>query len=716
MVREEIEKPASRWKLKRWQMIVLVVLIGALFRIWAAWQLPIDADEPNYLTAAQSYASLIKAGDLQGVINFNGNPEHPPLIKLMDSLPYLFVHPRFGSTTEMSIDRLISAFWGTMAVLVMALINPLAGFFLATDSMVVKYTSEVYLEALPLFAGLLAVYTLRRSFNSPGLNRWFWISTAAFGAAVSGKYLYVMIGFPLLALFLTRKKYRSKDFGLFVLAAMALFFVLNPYLWNDPFNRLAGSLLFHLKYTQGTDILTANYPWYQAFNWITAMAPWHPQVFFFPTPDLVIFILAVIGLIPEIRKNLWVVVWIFSSFVTLLFWPTKWPQYTLVLIPALCLAASSGFAFLAGRIREFEDTWHWGENVLPHPGKLAWGAAFLFVVVIGSAKIGIEVQQAQARAGWLNIRSEFSPLSSNKVNDIAFTKNGEVVLATDNGISFWPNTNWPYTNLSPWGDHQVNLTASTSGLADSQVNVLLQDSDSAWWFGTQNGLNYYNSTTGWKTYHAQDMGLSSSQINDLVKDNQGDLWVATNAGATVFDGARWKAYTQQNSALADNAVLSIAVQPGNAAWFGHLKGISRLDLKTGAWSQFDLSKVGFGWGGTTDLLVDHLDRVWAATTGSGLNVWDGKEWTSYRVSNSGIPQNNVTRILEDSDGTIWMGCSYSAEPGGLLASFNGKDWTRYDSSNSGYAGTEALSLTMDSSARLWIGTTTSGINIFQTKP
>src|SRR5665811_23874 len=70
----------------------------------------------------------------------------------------------------------------------------------------------------------------------------------------SGKYLYVMIGFPLLALFLTRKKYRSKDFGLFVLAAMALFFVLNPYLWNDPFNRLAGSLLFHLKYTQGTDI------------------------------------------------------------------------------------------------------------------------------------------------------------------------------------------------------------------------------------------------------------------------------------------------------------------------------------------------------------------------------------------------------------------------------------------------------------------------------
>ena len=381
----------------------------------------------------------------------------------------------------------------------------------------------------------------------------------------------------------TGKKYKVKDVGLYLLAALAVFFILDPYLWVDPFNCLAGSLLFHVNYTQGADVLTANYPWYQALNWITAMVPWHPMVFFFPTPDVVIFLLACVGIIPEFRKNRWEVVWIFSGFLILLVWPTKWPQYTLVLIPALCLAAAAGLEAPVKWAREFEETWHWGETVLPQPGRLFWITVVLFCSAIGIGKVVFEIQQAEVRAGWLQVSSEYSPLAFNRVNDIVVAKDGEIVLGTDNGISFWTSS-----SISPWGDRQVNLSTSNSGLAD-------------------------------------------------------------------------------------NAIFSLAIEAGKAAWFGHLKGASRLDLNTGEWTQFDFSDSGFNWGGTTDLLVDSEDRVWAATSGWGLSVWNGKEWTNYRVSNSGIPQNNVTRILEAPDGTIWMGCTYSAEPGGLIASFNGRD-------------------------------------------
>ena len=73
-----------RWK--RWHAIVLIVFLGLVVRAWAAWQLPIDYDEPTYLNAGYDYARMIKSGDWQGVINYDNNQEHPPLVKLMDSL------------------------------------------------------------------------------------------------------------------------------------------------------------------------------------------------------------------------------------------------------------------------------------------------------------------------------------------------------------------------------------------------------------------------------------------------------------------------------------------------------------------------------------------------------------------------------------------------------------------------------------------------------
>jgi hypothetical protein len=710
MLEEETQTPARRLRLKRWQIIALIVLAGALIRVWAAWQLPVDADEPTYLNAGRDYANFIKAGDLQGIIDYSANQEHPPLVKLMDSLPYLFLQPVFGSKTELYADRMVSVVWGTLGVFVLALINPLAGLLMALDSMVIKYTSEVYLEALPLFMILFSVYAFRRSFNRPGLNRWFWIAALAAGIAVGSKYLYALAGFPILAIFATQKKYKMKHAGLFFLAALVTFFAVDPHLWADPLYRLANSLLFHAKYTQGTDVLTANYPWYQVLVWITAMVPWHPQVFFFPTPDVVIFILALVGVLPTLRKDPWVIIWIFTSFITLLLWPTKWPQYTLVLIPALCLAASAGAGWIARKSQEFESTWHWAELMLPQPGKAFWIALFLFGGTIVSVKVAVEVERAEARAAWVEIRSEYSPLISNKVNVISIAKNGQMVLGTDAGLSFWT-----YSSQSPWGDSPTNFTPVNSGLANSQVKTLLQTSDSGWWIGTQKGLSYYDRSSGWKTYLGQDMGLTSDQINTLAEDSQGRIWVGTNGGAAVLEDGHWKTYTRQNSGLKDNAVFAIAFQPTNSVWFGHLKGVNRLDLQTNSWDYYDLSVYGFGWGGTVDLLVDRQNRLWAGTIGSGLNMWDGKEWTGFRVSNSGLPQNNVDRILEAPDGTLWVGCSFPAEPGGVLASFDGETWKTFDASMSGYSGAEALSLAMDANNRLWIGTTVSGIDILQTK-
>ncbi len=520
---------------------------------------------------------------------------------------------------------------------------------------------------------------------------------------MSGKYLYALPGLAILTLFFTQKKYGLRDLVLYGLVILAAFWAFNPHLWADPLNRLYTSLAYHLQYSQGLHVQDSNLPWYQAINWITASVTWHPDVFFFPTLDLVIFILALAGMVVGWRKDLWIGVWAVTNFLALLVWPTKWPQYTLILIPALCLAAAAGLRWLVAWLKSFEDYWNVFTNLLPRPGKVFWGALILFVAALGTGKLVVEIERFQGRLGWQSIQADVSPLPSNFVNDIAVSSNGQVALATDKGIAFWTPT-----QQSPWGEDPVFYT-----LADSPVTSVIPEGADGWFAGSEKGLFYYRQSKGWFIWRHQGIELLDKKITALVIDD-GKMLVGTNEGVAYFDGQQWKTLTTQNSGLGDNSVFSIAIQPGKAIWFGHLKGVSRMDLATGEWTQYDLGKYGFGWGGTVSLIVDHQDRVWAGTIGSGLNMWDGKTWTNYLSSNSGLPQNNVDRVLEDANGVLWIGCSYSTSPGGMLASFDGKNWKVYDSSMTGFSGAEPKALAMDQNGRLWIGTRGQGVNIYQT--
>jgi 4-amino-4-deoxy-L-arabinose transferase-like glycosyltransferase len=709
---ETVTTPApvkGRWK--RWQIITAIVLLAAILRTWAAWQLPIDADEPTYLRAGQAYAQDIKTDNLQGLLNYADNREHPILVKLLYSLPYLFIQPEFESNTELWIDRGISVFFGTLAVLVLALIEPWAGFFLAFDSMTIKYTSEVYLEAMPLFATILAVYALQRGLAKPGFNRWIWISALALGAAASGKYLYGLAAVPLLGMFIWRKRASWQSLLGFALVALAAFWLLDPYLWVNPGGRLLDSLFFHFNYTQGSDVLRANYPWYQALNWITMTVPWHPSVFFFPTLDVVITALAVAGVWSELKKRPWAVVWAVFVLLVLLAWPTKWPQYTLLLKPALCLVGATGLIFLVERARDYESTWHWAETVLPRPNRLFWSALIAFCALLTFGKVSTEIRLAIVRAGWLTVQAEYSPLPSNSVFSLAALKDGSMAIGSEGGLSIWKAN-----AQAPWGESPLTLTTTNSGLPGNRVTAILAAYEPVLWLGTNAGLVKYGGGEDWKTYSFAQMGLAARQINALAANSDGTIWVATDAGVAVLNPGEetWKTITTQNSGLANDNVFSMAIDPGKAAWFGTLKGLNRLDLVSGEWQSNELGPFILSFGGVTNLYLDSQDKLWVCNPGSGLLVWDGETWQNYRTSNSKIPQNNVNMILETAPDVYWAGFAFSMQPGGQLARFDGSQWQVFTPNDSGFAGDEPAALAFDTSQRLWVATKVNGLQIFAT--
>ncbi|MBK7199448.1 hypothetical protein [Candidatus Amarolinea dominans] len=60
--------------------ILAVLLIGAValgLRLRATQLLPIDYDEDDYLGAAQRYAQFMATGDVQGLVDYAYNYEHP---------------------------------------------------------------------------------------------------------------------------------------------------------------------------------------------------------------------------------------------------------------------------------------------------------------------------------------------------------------------------------------------------------------------------------------------------------------------------------------------------------------------------------------------------------------------------------------------------------------------------------------------------------------
>jgi len=697
----------------RHAVVITVVVLGLLLRVWSAWQLPVDFDEPVYVQGAYDYAELISSGDWDGVIDYPENREHPPLVRLLYSIPILLSGNQLEWSQALLFSRIISVLFGTLAVLALALVDPLAGALVAVQTLIVKYTSQAYLEALPLFASLLAVSSLVLS--NKQRDRWYWISAAALGLTAAGKFSYFPILVVLLYLFIWEKRYPWRDLILYLAVAGLTFFLLDPALWRDPVDRLVDSILFHPAYAGGEHVLSVGYAWYQPFLWVARSwaYEWHPGVFFYFGLDGLIFILALGGVRYEWRQRRWVVVWIASSMLLLLFWPTKWPQYTLVVLPAFCLSASAAIPRLVRWLREQEDYYGWFEKMLPRPTRVMWIALSLFVAVLVIGWLANTIIVGINNAGWTNIHAENSLLTSDTVHDITRGPDGSMIVATNRGVVRWV----PDAEDGTLGDWEL-LDISASDLMDNRVLSVAVDREGGTWYGTRSGLAVYDGLS-WNTFRSNDLGVNGEEVYDITIGSDGRVWIGTDGGAAVYNGGMWIAYTPEASGLLDGQVFSVEVQPnpggGDIIWFGSHLGVSRLDTSTGEWHEITPKNSGLGRGGIADILHDSSGHVWFATLGGGLSVWDGSSLSHFRVSNSELPYNSVQKITETDPGIFWIATSIPSSPGGLVSKFDGTTWKTYYPNRSGYTGSETVTIMTDAQGRIWFGTLSAGIDIFEPK-
>jgi hypothetical protein len=321
--------------------IIIVLIITAATHTLAVTYLPQDFDEPVYTEAAMDYARALEQGNFNAVIDYPNNREHPALVKLTYGIAAFFNGSAHNYSESLRTGRVVSAVFGILGTLILTLIDPFAGGLMAIHALVVKYTSQAYLEAIPLAFMILSVFAFLKT-DKEKRDAWFWLSAFALGVVTAGKFTYTPVLVIVLAyLAFIEKKIPFRWMAGFAVLAVASFFLLNVTLWHDPFRRIIEALTFHANYQQGGYVTEVGYPWYQPFVWLFKETPgdWHGGIFLYDIDPFIAFF-AFAGIRREWKERRWLVVWLATGLIFLLLWGTKWPQYVLTIVPAICLMAA----------------------------------------------------------------------------------------------------------------------------------------------------------------------------------------------------------------------------------------------------------------------------------------------------------------------------------------------------------------------------------------
>ncbi|MBI3912694.1 MAG: hypothetical protein HY327_00650, partial [Chloroflexi bacterium] len=266
-------------------------------------------------------------------------------------------------------------------------------------------------------------------------------------------------------------------------------------------------------------------------------------------------------------------------------------------------------------------------------------------------------------------------LAADYITSIAFEKSGAAWIGTPKGATRIEGNYWvTYTTAHGLGNDFVNGIAvgannrvyfatfgggltvfdgasrKTYTTANSQIpsNYLIAvavDKQNRVWVATFGAGFARLDGEQWARFNLPD-----NYINALTLDANGHAWIATNGGAYYFEGQSATPVTQ-NSGLASNRVLSIAVAPNGSVWFGTDNGVTVRE--TAARFRTFREADGLANNFAKAIAVDAQNRVWIGTP-RGLTQFDGKAWKTFLPAD-GLSDNVIAILAIDPNNNAWIG-------------------------------------------------------------
>ena len=228
------------------------------------------------------------------------------------------------------------------------------------------------------------------------------------------------------------------------------------------------------------------------------------------------------------------------------------------------------------------------------------------------------------------------------------------------------------------------------------------------------------------THYTSQDGLPQNSILAILQDEKGFLWFGTDDGLTKFDGYQFTVFKhqlQEENTLSNNVIRGLLQDKKGFIWIStEGGGINIYDPKTSSF--ISLLQMGLvNSPKTGSLALDHLGNIWIATPSDGIyqvvssskapsdNLEEMVKSLSikhFTTDNSGLADNKIWRIFEDSQYQLWIGTYDQAAQ--LLDPITGK-FTSIEIHHQNISIRSVKSFFEDSKGNLWMGTENHGIYI-----
>lgn len=193
---------------------------------------------------------------------------------------------------------------------------------------------------------------------------------------------------------------------------------------------------------------------------------------------------------------------------------------------------------------------------------------------------------------------------------------------------------------------EIKQEGEAEGIFLKQVQSLVFEDDKTW-IGTR-GAGLYTLENGEiKPYH--DERLRNVSISQIIKDEEGRIWFGTEGnGLLCLEDGAIRAFGAADG-LESKLVSTMYLGPDGKLWIGMQTGLYYLDDNNRI--QMLSGTDGFS---INSLYIDGYNSIWIAAIQGLLRVNPHKDEVEYFGEESGLPHRNVSDVIGDTEGSLWI--------------------------------------------------------------